>query len=793
MQATATGPNSSMGEAMTMIASVGEQGGKLKTMLGMLAKGVALIGLIFSLAIFIVILTRDSVPIAQGVKLAFVIVVAVLPVAMPVVVTTGLAVGALELSGEDAIVQRLSAIEEMAGMDILCSDKTGTLTLGKMSIVKADCVPFGDYNITDLLRYSLVSSRRENTDAIDSAVCRVFATADWEDPSKTLQISAETKPDAAIIGEALKDYNETHFEPFSPLTKKVEATVTQLSTGKTIKVAKGAPEIMNSLPGIDSETELKASEIVEIKSNEGYKTLGVCISFDEGENYEMVGYLCIADPPRHDSATTITEAMARGVDVKMITGDQKKIAIKVASQLNLGKFIFGPEVWLPNSSVADEAGGYGKLAEKANGFASVKPKHKFRVVQELQNLNHTVGMTGDGVNDAPALKAANVGIAVADATDAARGAADVVLTREGLSTIVTAINTARIIFRRLESYIVYRLASSCFILGFFFLSIIALKFDFPTWTLILLSIVNDFTVMATSKDNVRTSDYPLKWDVPKLSMLACVIGGIGVLQSFLLLYFLQQGSYDSSSSDIEWLAEIGLHNLEACEMVSVMYLNLAICIQLNIFSARNKRFVWQTSAEEDAAPLPSIILVIPVLGACILSTFLAVYWDENVSLGGGNPMKGCGWGPAGAVWVWAIVWFFIQEVFKVFANNAWDTSAEGAEGFFMAPLTRKFFNPFYKATEDESATESARKKAQQNQSVFLPQTSYDEGDEQRKQALMSLTDNVDHPLVLAKLPALETGASNAQMVEVINALKQHILNLERRVAELDGLQVAQRK
>lgn len=454
MQAVETGEHSTMGETMKLINEVGEKGGKLKRMLGNIAKGVTLIGGIFCIALFLILVVRDGSDVAQAVKQSFVILVAVLPVAMPVVITTGLAVGALELSNEKAIVQRLSAIEEMAGMDILCSDKTGTLTYGKMAIAKQDCVPFGAFTMDDLLLMALLSSRRENTDAIDTAVCNVYCKSETG-------TTAERTADPKIMNAKLAPYEEMMFDPFSPLTKRVTATVKVKATGETWLVAKGAPEIMNALPGIDADTEEKASQIVDEKSAIGYKTLAVCRAKIEGsmgdgsEEWEMVGYLCIEDPARHDSAQTIVEAQQRGVEVKMITGDQKLIAKKVASDLRLGKAIFGPEIWLANNNAAEQAGGYGKLAEMANGFASVKPKHKHRVVEELQKLGHTVGMTGDGVNDAPALKKANVGIAVADATDAARGAADIVLTKEGLSTIVTAINRSRMIFRRLESYIVY--------------------------------------------------------------------------------------------------------------------------------------------------------------------------------------------------------------------------------------------------------------------------------------------------------------------------------------------------
>lgn len=816
MQATATGENSTMGETMKLINEVGEKGGKLKTMLGRIAKGVTLIGSVFCIAVFLVLIVRDGKDVAQAVKLSFVILVAILPVAMPVVITTGLAVGALELSAEKAIVQRLGAIEEMAGMDILCSDKTGTLTYGKMAITVDECVPFGNFTSDELMLYSLLSSRRANTDPIDTAVNNVFC-------KNATGTADERKADPAIMKEKLAPYEELMFEPFDPKTKKVTAVIQVRATGEKWLVSKGAPEIMNALPGIDSETEERASEIVDIKSAIGYKTLGVCRAkldpsrseADGSEEWEMVGYLCIEDPARHDSAETIVKAQNLGVTVKMITGDQKLIAKKVSDDLNLGKAIFGPEIWLPNNSAAEQAGGYGKLAEMANGFASVKPKHKHRIVTELQSLGHTVGMTGDGVNDAPALKVANVGIAVADATDAARGAADIVLTKEGLSTIVTAINRARIIFRRLESYIVYRLASSCFILGFFVLSIMALKFDFPTWCLILLSIVNDLTVMATSKDNVRTSAYPLYWDIPRLCMLATTIGSVCILQSFLLLNFLQQGSY-SNGNDIEWLRNIGLGGLEDCEIVAVMYLNMAISIQLNIFSARNKRFFFQCNEADDASPPPSWILCTPVIGAIILSIFLAVYWDEDVKLGGGNPMKGCGWGAAAATIVWCLVWFVIQEFCKVLANGLWDsTTNEGISDLFMSPISRFFFAKKSKHALGEGDNEPVsdsikilegaaapkRRSSGGNQLAASAKEATDapklnvapiEGYDETLPSILELA-NYDNkaPTTLHSMAYLKKDSSQQDLVDTINAMRQHIVQLEQRVALLDGVHVHQ--
>jgi len=795
MQVTRTGEKSTLGETMKLISDVGEKGGKLKAMLRMVANSVTLVATIFCIVIFLVTVVRDESPVPQAIKLSFVILVAVLPVAMPVVVTTGLSVGAFELSQDKAIVQRLSAIEEMAGMNILCSDKTGTLTYGRMSVKKNDCVAFGDNTLQTLLLMSLLSSRRENTDAIDTAVCNAFGDPD----------AAQNEGDVAspkVIRAALEGYEELMFEPFSPLTKRVTATILVKASGLVMLVAKGAPEIMNFLPGIDHESERRASEIVDEKSAMGMKTLGVCTSLDNGESWRMTGYLAIADDPRHDSAFTIKSAQELGVAVKMITGDQRKIAVEICRQLDLGKHVFGPDVWLPSSDAVEQAGGIGKLAMMANGFASVKPKQKHRVVTALQDEGHVVGMTGDGVNDAPALKVANVGIAVQGATDAARGAADLVLTEPGLSTIVKAIIRSRMIFRRLEAYIVYRLASSLTILGFFVLSICALKFDFPTWTLILLSIINDFTVMATSKDNVRTSAYPLYWDLKKLCWKASIIGGVCVLQTFLMLYFVREASL-STHYGIGWVHSIGLGGMEDCRIVAIIYLTLAISIQLNIFSARNSRFFWQTSIEDDAAPAPAMLLTCLVFGACILSTFIAVYWDPSTSLGGGNPMRGCGWIAAAAVWVWCIIWFLIIECVKVFANNVYDASTDGSVGdLFMSPMTRNFFRKLITRKSTKSAADKEHPLTTLSKHLIGTQEDLDIMDESVRGRQNTMTSqlaevlqitNDDTPMVLSQMKTLQADAKTVDMVKVINAMRQHIIKLETRLTELDGMRVTERK
>lgn len=743
-----TGSKSTMGQAMSLIAGVTEQGGNLKRLLANLAQSIALLASIVCVILFFVRLMRDGRSLSESFKFSVVILVAVLPVAMPVVITTGLAVGALELSKHKAIVQRLSAIEELAGMDILCSDKTGTLTLGKMNIDEGSCVVFENdivNNTHDLLVYALLASRTENTDAIDTAINKYFA-------------GCCEKTSAAISGFKVK-----RFIPFNPNDKVTRAYVTD-SHGESPKdfvVVKGAPTVVNSMQSISNSVRERAIKVMDDCAARGLKTLAVAYSTDE-EHWVMLGYLALIDPPRHDTEATIVEAQKRGVEVKMITGDQRKIGIEVARRLQMGTNIFGPEVWAQGAvanSAIDRAGGLANLALSANGFAGVHPEHKYKVVEALQGAEHTVGMTGDGVNDAPALAIANVGIAVADATDAARGAADIVLTEEGLSTIIVAINKARVIFRRLESYIIYRLASSCLILGFFTLMVTSTSFEFPTWVLILLSIVNDFTVMATSKDNMRTSTKPLKWDIPKLTLIATTIGGVGVIQSYLMLYLMK-----SHNRVFFWNA-----SLLDCEIVAAIYLNMAITIQLNIFSARTCRFIFDFREEKNAAPPPSKILMLPVFGAIIGSTFLAVYWPSSVRLGSGAAMKGIGWSAAGLVWLWALMWFAIVELAKVSMYRL--NSKRGYESLFYGSLLDDELSP-RPAIDDDGRTANFMRASQRH-----------------LKGVRAVAQEEDNMVVLPELRASASALDPTLFVDYVLKLREHVVSLEDRLAKLDGKEI----
>ncbi len=361
-----------------------------------------LVVLIFMVAMF----RHESL--IETLQFALVLTVAAIPVALPAVLSVTMAVGAAALAKRKAIVSKLAAIEEMAGMDVLCSDKTGTLTQNKLTL--SEPVPFPGYTKEVVILLGALASREEDQDPIDIAILS----------------------DAKALQTQIDRYIVTAFTPFDPVHKKTEASIRD-TEGNVFKVSKGAPQVILSLavnaPQIEDAVNQKVVELAE----KGYRALGVAKTNKEGE-WEFVGIIPLYDPPRVDSAETIRTAEDMGVQVKMVTGDHTAIAKETARLTNLGTNI------LPSPSLVDKKDSESqRLVEDADGFAQVFPEHKYSIVECLQAKGHIVGMTGDGVNDAPALKKADVGIAVESATDAARSAADIVLTLPGLSVIIDAI------------------------------------------------------------------------------------------------------------------------------------------------------------------------------------------------------------------------------------------------------------------------------------------------------------------------------------------------------------------
>jgi H+-transporting ATPase len=397
--------------------------------------------------IIIVVAVIRGDPFLTTLQFALVLTVAAIPVAMPTVLSVTMAVGARLLAKKEAIVSRLVAIEELAGVDILCADKTGTLTQNKLTL--GDPFRLNDVPAEQVILYAALASRSENDDTIDLAVL------------------GGLKQKEAIAG-----YQVVHFQPFDAVHKRTEATV-KGADGKEFKTTKGAPQVILELSANAPQVKPAVEKAVNEFAERGFRSLGVARAEGDGK-WQFIGVLPLFDPPREDAKSTIATALAMGVKVKMVTGDALAIAKETAKKLDMGANI------LDAAGLGDvkkqESADVTESIEKADGFAQVYPEHKFHIVDVLQKRGHIVGMTGDGVNDAPALKKADCGIAVSGATDAARAAAAIVLMKPGLSVIIDAIKESRKIFQRMNSYAIYRIAETLRVLLFMTLAILVFNF-----------------------------------------------------------------------------------------------------------------------------------------------------------------------------------------------------------------------------------------------------------------------------------------------------------------------------
>uniref|UniRef100_A0A0G4HM51 Plasma membrane ATPase n=1 Tax=Chromera velia CCMP2878 TaxID=1169474 RepID=A0A0G4HM51_9ALVE len=675
MRVTNTGANSFFGKTVGLLGDAEKGVGHLRSVLYLTAKVITVVGAVFCLALFLADLffetTKPSVAqVFLSLKLALVVLAAIVPAAMPVVTTTVLAVGATILAKEKAVVTRLSAIEEMAGLEVLCSDKTGTLTKNELSLDRKELVCETGVSADRLLLLASLASVVEHPEPIDKAINEAAAEGEGAD--------------------ARESYKSVKFTPFNPVDKRSMAVV-KGPDGSLLRICKGAPHVVRdmvvaSLKGDVKQKELeRLDDVITSKAVRGLRTLGVCVQTlpepsrdpmtdpkvleetalsPDSLPWKLAGYISLLDPPRDDTAETIRQAIGLGVDVKMVTGDQLAIAIETARRLDMGTNILGNEVWkaLPggdvNAKVPTGDGRVISLSElclSSDGFAGVYPEHKFKVVESIAATGRHVGMTGDGVNDAPALKLATVGVAVAGATEAAKAAADIVLMAPGLSTIVTAMKLSRQIFRRVEEYIIYRIASSVLILMFFFFALVGFRFLMPAWVLILLSIINDFTLMTSSRDRVPSSPTPLIWDMPMVCVAAFTVGTISSACSLVLLYL-------AAPHFADWWHLFGLSSLSSGQVVAAVYLNISIGLQLNFLAARTQKVF--AAFDGKGAERPALLVAGMMVVALLLSTMVAVYWPRGLKLGGGVEMEGCSWAHAGVVWAFSVVQFLFVDMLK---------------------------------------------------------------------------------------------------------------------------------
>ncbi|KAI8393358.1 plasma-membrane proton-efflux P-type ATPase [Radiomyces spectabilis] len=621
---TKTGDKTFIGRAANLIAITTEE--------GHFQKIIAKIGnvLIFSTVVLVLIVLIYQLVKYKGtpkgnwkvvLENCLVLTVAAIPVGLPTVMSVTMALGAKQLASKQVIVKRLTAVEELASVSVLCSDKTGTLTLNELTFDEPWLT--NNYTSDDILLYSYLAAEPGANDPIESAVRRAAESS--------LDVLQNRQDTMSVPG-----YKVIKFQPFDPVTKMTRATIVNLNTNETFSVAKGAPQVITQLAGGDDD----AVRAVNSLARRGLRALGVAKTINNTDKFELVGMISLLDPPRPDSAETIANCNALGVDVKMITGDQQIIAKEVAARLGMGRVILDANHLVDPTKSEEEVTEH---CQRADGFAQVIPEHKYRVVELLQNKGLLVGMTGDGVNDAPALKKANVGIAVEGCTDAARSAADIVLLAPGLSTITDGIMTSRAIFQRLRSYALYRITSTIHFLLFMFIVTLVEDWTMPAILLIMICVLNDAATLVISVDNTEISERPDKWRIGQLLTLSSILAIFLAILSFAHFYVAR---------DVFHVDDNVLH--------SIMYLHISSAPHFVIFSTRVPGYFWKN--------IPHWIFTVCILGTQVVALFFSVYGVFGEAEG----VAPCGYGWGFAVLGISLVYFMFLDVVKVFVFRYWN-------------------------------------------------------------------------------------------------------------------------
>ncbi|XP_006404985.2 ATPase 5, plasma membrane-type isoform X1 [Eutrema salsugineum] len=636
----ATGVHTFFGKAAHLVDSTNQAGHfqKVLTSIGNFCICSIALGIIVELLVMYPIQRRKY---RDGIDNLLVLLIGGIPIAMPTVLSVTMAIGSHRLSLQGAITRRMTAIEEMAGMDVLCCDKTGTLTLNKLTV---------DRNLVDVfakgvdkehvILLAARASRIENQDAIDAAIVGMLS-----DPK-----------------EARVGVREVHFLPFNPVDKRTALTYID-SDGSWHRASKGAPGQILNLCNCKEDLRRKAHGVIDKFAERGLRSLAVARQEvpekkkdASGGPWQLVGLLPLFDPPRHDSAETIRRALNLGVNVKMITGDQLAIGKETGRRLGMGTNMYHSSALLGQDKDSS-LGPVDELIEKADGFAGVFPEHKYEIVSRLQQRKHICGMTGDGVNDAPALKKADIGIAVADATDAARGASDIVLTEPGLSVIISAVLASRAIFQRMKNYTIYAVSITIrIVFGFMFIALLW-EFDFAPFMVLIMAILNDGTILTISKDRVKPSPQPDSWKLIEIFSTGVVFGGYQALMTVVFFWAMKDTDIFSNKFGVRPLSQ------RPEQMMAALYLQVSIISQALIFVTRSRSWSY--------VERPGHLLLGAFFIAQLVATFIAVYANWSFAR-----IEGVGWRWAGVIWLYSLITYIPLDLLKfairyILSGKAW--------------------------------------------------------------------------------------------------------------------------
>ena len=506
------------------------------------------------------------------VTFAVIFLMGAVPVALPAVLTIVQAVGAMELVRKGVLVTRLDSMEDAASLDVLCLDKTGTLTMNQLSVTEV--IPYGGHEVNDVLATAALTAKPESKDGIDAAV----------------------REKALAAGINNGKYHQISVTPFEPATKRSEALVQ--AGDERFRAVKGAPQVVLSLSRLTDSAVVKAAgEMVETLSRKGSRTLAVARSRSaDGDDLELVGLLAMADPARPEARQMIAEARALGVKPLMVTGDNIAIARQMTHELGLGDEVkrMGE---LTSSSEPEQM----RIIQGCSGLAEVYPEDKYRIVKLLQAQGHTSGMTGDGVNDAPALKQAEVGIAVQGATNVAKASASMVLTEPGIGVIIDALRTSRQIYQRMLTWVINKVTKTIQLvglltLGFFWLHDLVVSL----LGMALLVLANDFVTMSLSTDNVKSAQNPSNWNVRNITLASAGIGAFFILEGWLTI-----------------LMGRSFFHLDHDGLRSFVLLMLVFTSQFRIYLVRERRHFWDSR--------PGRGIIISSVAAIIAFSLLGIF------------------------------------------------------------------------------------------------------------------------------------------------------------------------
>ena len=620
-----TGNNTFFGRTASLVAKAGgaaSHSQQATTRIGdfLIVTSVILCVILVGFELYQDIVVKDAwqwSELADIARMVLVLLIASIPVAMPTVITVTNSLGAQALAKKKAIVSRLEAIEELAGVDILCSDKTGTLT--KNILTLGDPILFGETTADQIILAGALASENGSEDAIDKAV-----------------------RGGVKDSRALEGYQVTKFVPFDPVGKRTEGQVTD-QNGKSLRYTKGAPQVIIELCALDGDDQAKGEQTVLDLAAKGLRALGVAESADEGKSWNFLGILSMLDPPRDDSKQTIQRAKEHGLQVKMVTGDDVAIGSEISGQLGMGThLIAAADMFTKEMDMSHLSERIGECVEKADGFGRVFPEHKYGIVKALQDRSHVVAMTGDGVNDAPALKQADCGVAVSGATDAARAAAALILTAPGLSTIIEAIDEARQIFERIINYILFRVAMTLDIM--FVVVLATVFFGFSPLTpvmIILLALLDDIPIMTIAYDNTLLSKQPVRWHMRRLLFVSSFMGLMAVVQSFGLLLIGME--WLSNSQWQSWI------KLSQDQIQTAVFLQIVAGGHLLLFVMRSRGSMFRP-------PWPAMPLFLAIVGTQIFAVLMC---------GFGWFVTALPWTIIGLLWLYMLIWMVVLDLVKL--------------------------------------------------------------------------------------------------------------------------------